>query len=101
MDKKENTDSMPLDSTPVRDEQGSLVTENGGHSLLPSPLFPHPPLPRLRLEHWHIHAGGPERERERERSVQITIQNKNTHKKHGPCQDKPPLPITQIEEEHK
>lgn len=33
---------MSLDSTPVRDEQGSLVTENGGHSLLPSPLSPIP-----------------------------------------------------------
>lgn len=41
MDKKETTVTQCL-STPVRDEPGSLVTENGGHSLLPSPLAPIP-----------------------------------------------------------
>lgn len=41
MDKKETTVTQCL-STPVRDEPGSLVTENGGHSLLPSPLSPIP-----------------------------------------------------------
>lgn len=41
---KGNTESLPSDSTPERDEQGFLVTENGGHSFLPSP--PHsPPSP--------------------------------------------------------
>lgn len=29
-------------STPVRDKPGSLLTENGGHGLLPSPLSPIP-----------------------------------------------------------
>lgn len=41
MDKKETTVTQCL-STPVRDEPGSFVTENGGHSLFPSPLSPIP-----------------------------------------------------------
>lgn len=41
MDKKETTVTQCL-STPVRDETGSFVTENGGHSLFPSPLSPIP-----------------------------------------------------------
>lgn len=71
--KGNNTESLSSDSTPERDEQGFLVTENGGHSFLPSPPPP-PPLPiphstRLTLRHWHIHARGPVR------SVEITVQN--------------------------
>lgn len=41
MDKKETTVTQCL-STPVRDKPGSLLSENGGHSLLPSPLSPIP-----------------------------------------------------------
>lgn len=41
MDKKETTVTQCL-STPVRHKPGSLHTENGGHSLLPSPLSPIP-----------------------------------------------------------
>lgn len=89
--KGNNTESMPLDSTPVRDEQGSLVTENGGHSLLPSP-HPPSPTPRLRLGHWHIHAGGPER------SVEITVQH---YEKHGLRRGKPSRPMIETEEKHR
>lgn len=46
MDKKKAALSQWL-QTPERDEQGSLVTENGGHSLLPSPPPPLPPTPPL------------------------------------------------------
>lgn len=41
MDKKETTVTQCL-SPPVRHKPGSLHTENGGHSLLPSPLSPIP-----------------------------------------------------------
>ena len=83
---------MPLDSTPVRDEQGSLVTENGGHSLLPSPLspIPHSEAQTQALAH-------PCR-RTRERSVEITVQHLKKNNTQL-CQDKPSRTITEIKRE--
>lgn len=93
--KGNNTDSMPLDSTPVRDEQGSLVTENGGHSLLPSPLspIPHSEAQTQALAH-------PCR-RTREICGDYSLTFFFFFLKTRLCQDKPTRPVTEIEEKHR